>query len=132
MTEKELKRLSRSELLELLLIQTKETERLTKELEETKKLLSDRYLRIEKAGDLAHAVLEINGVMAAAQAAAKQYLDNIVRMEQEMKLHYKKIPHPAQNTAAYHSDNAPKMPKPTSTGKSALDEMYALLEKKNK
>ena len=33
MTDKELKRLSRTELLELLLMQTKETERLTKKLE---------------------------------------------------------------------------------------------------
>ena len=83
MTEKELKRLSRSELLELLLLQTRETERLQKKLEAAEKQLADRNLCLEKAGDIAHAALEINGVMEAAQAAARQYMDNIARMEQE-------------------------------------------------
>lgn len=86
MTPKELKRLSRSELLELLLIQTRETERLMKKLEEAETLLYQRELKLEKAGDLAHAVLEMNGVMEAAQAAANQYLENIAAMEQQTRL----------------------------------------------
>ena len=83
MTDKELKRLSRSELLELLLIQTRETERLTKKLEAAEAMLADRQLKLDKAGDIAHAVLEINGVMEAAQEAARQYLDNVKRMDAE-------------------------------------------------
>lgn len=85
MTQKELKRLSRGELLELLLIQTKENERLLQKLAEAEALIYQRNLKLEKAGDLAHAVLEINGVMEAAQTAAQQYLDNIRQMEQETK-----------------------------------------------
>lgn len=83
MTEKELKRLNRTELLELLLIQTRETERLQRKLDAMENRLTDWDLMLEKAGDIAHAALEINGVMEAAQAAAQQYLDNIMRMEQE-------------------------------------------------
>lgn len=83
MTEKELKRLNRTELLELLLIQTRETERLQRKLDAMENRLADRDLMLQKAGDIAHAALEINGVMEAAQAAAQQYLDNIMRMEQE-------------------------------------------------
>lgn len=86
MTQKELKRLSRSELLELLLIQTRETERLMKKLEEAESLLYQRELTLERAGDLAHAVLEVNGVMEAAQAAADQYLENMAAMEQRTRL----------------------------------------------
>lgn len=85
MKEKELKRLSRSELLELLLTQTQETERLEKEVEALKQALSDRNLRLHNVGSLAQAVVEINGVMEAAQAAAEQYLENIAGMEQETK-----------------------------------------------
>ena len=85
MTQKELKRLSRSELLELLLIQTKENERLMDKLAEAEALLYRRELKISQAGDLAHAVLEVNGIMEAAQAAAQQYLDNIAAMEQDTK-----------------------------------------------
>jgi len=91
MTDKELKRLSRSELLELLLIQTKETERLAKRLEKAEAMLSDRQLQMEKAGDIAHAVLEINGVMEAAQAAAQQYLDNVKRMDAEASQRAEKL-----------------------------------------
>jgi len=83
MTEKELRHLSRPELLELLLQQTKEVEQLTEQLEKTERMLRNRYLQIKKAGDLANAVLEINGVMTAAQAAAQQYLDNMAQMEKE-------------------------------------------------
>lgn len=93
MTDKTLKRLSRSELLELLLAQTREREALEKKLE-------DRQLQIEKAGDIAHAVLEINGVMNATQAAAQQYLDNIARMEQVTKLRCEKMLHEARMEAA--------------------------------
>lgn len=82
---KALKRLNRAELLELLLTQTRETERLQKELEETKARLNDRNLRIQETGDLAQAVLTLNGVMEAAQAAANQYLENIQAMERETK-----------------------------------------------
>ena len=85
MSEKELKRLSRSELLELLLVQTRERERLEKELEEARRMLDDRQIRLEQAGDIAKAALEINGVMEAAQAAARQYLENIERMERETR-----------------------------------------------
>ena len=77
MTEKELKRLSRAELLELLLIQTRETEQLRRKLEKAEAALADRQLRLSNAGDLAQAVLSINGVMEAAQAAAQQYLRDV-------------------------------------------------------
>ena len=85
MTQRELKRLSRGELLELLLIQTKENERLQEQLSRLEARLTQRDLKLEKAGDLAHAVLELNGVVEATQAAAQQYLDNIAAMEQDTK-----------------------------------------------
>lgn len=85
MTDKELKRLSRTELLELLLEQTRERERLEKALEEAEQKLADRQLQIEEAGDIAHAVLQINGVMEAAQAAARQYLENMERLERQTR-----------------------------------------------
>ena len=85
MTEKELRRLSRSELLELLLLQTRERERLERQLEEAEQRLADRQLRLEKAGDIAQAALQINGVMEAAQAAARLYLENVERLERRTR-----------------------------------------------
>jgi len=85
MKDRELKHLSRGELLELLLLQTRETERLQEELRIREEELSNRILRMEQAGDLAHAVLMVNDVMEAAQQAARQYLDNIAAMEAETR-----------------------------------------------
>lgn len=85
MADKDLKRLSRTELLELLLQQTRERERLEQKLEEVRRQLADRQIRLEKAGDIAHATMEINGVMAAAQAAARQYLENMERLERQTR-----------------------------------------------
>ena len=77
MTEKELRRLSRTDLLEMLLEQSKEVQRLQQELEETKQKLEDRRLMEKEAGSIAEAALRINKVFEAAQQAADQDLENI-------------------------------------------------------
>lgn len=84
MTERELKKLDRRELLELLLIQTRRTEELEdklvameQQLSEVKRQLNDRKLAVDNAGSLAEAALKINGVFEAADAAARQYLENL-------------------------------------------------------
>ena len=131
MTEKELKKLSRAELLELLLIQTKETERLTKKLEKMESKLADRYLQMEKAGDLAHAVLEINGVMAAAQAAAQQYLDNIVQMEQETIRRCEEMLRNAESRANLIPQETVSQPESAASEQKLLGDIYSLLDEKN-
>ena len=77
MTENELRKLNRSELLQLLIEQTQRNENLEAELENVKKQLSDKEIRINEAGSLAEASLKLNGVFEAAQQAAEQYLENI-------------------------------------------------------
>ena len=81
MTDKDLKKMSRAELLELLLIQTKEVERLQVELADARQALDQRRLHMEKAGSIAEAALSLSGIFEAAQAAASQYLDNMEDME---------------------------------------------------
>lgn len=134
MTDKELKRLSRSELLELLLIQTKETERLSKKLEKAEKMLSERQLKMEKAGDIAQAALQINGVMEAAQAAAQQYLENIARMEQETKLRCEKMLSDARQAAARMLQKSKQASQaasqPEVSDQDLISEVYALLNDK--
>ena len=77
MTDKKLKRLSRRELLEMLITQTRKVEQLQKQLDEANAKLQDRMITIEKSGSLAEAVLRLNGVFEAAENAARQYLENI-------------------------------------------------------
>ena len=77
MTDQELRKLSRKDLLELLISQGHERDALQAELEQTKAALENRQLCIEQAGSIAEASLQLNGVFEAAQAAAQQYLENI-------------------------------------------------------
>lgn len=77
MVEKELKKLSRRELLEILIIQTKRVERLENQLAEAQKIIEDRRIMFERVGNLAEASLAVNRVFEAAQKAAEQYLDNV-------------------------------------------------------
>mgnify|MGYP006954108526 FL=1 len=77
MTEKELRRLSRMDLLEMLLEQSKEVEQLRAELETVKKQLEDRRIMEQEAGSIAEVALRLNKVFEAAQQAADQYLENI-------------------------------------------------------
>lgn len=86
MNKKELRKLRRSELLELLLLQTREMEYLQEKLDQAEAELAERRIKMEKIGNLADAVMEINGVVAAAQAAANQYIENIMAMEEETRI----------------------------------------------
>lgn len=127
MTEKELKKLNRAELLELLLVQTKETERLRRKLEKAEAELEDRYLQIQNAGTLAQAVVQINGVMEAAQAAAQQYLDNIIQMEDETKLRCEKMLSDARKAAAQIREGALNA---DGSDSALIEEIYELLDEK--
>lgn len=81
MTQRELKKLSRTDLIEMMLELSKENEVLRESLAQARKKLEDRTITIENAGSLAEAALSLNGVFEAAQAAANQYLQNIRRLE---------------------------------------------------
>ncbi len=77
MTDKELRKLSRSELLEMLLIQSKEVERLKGELKEANRKLEDRKILLEESGSIAEAALKLNDIFEVAQRAADQYLESV-------------------------------------------------------
>ncbi len=85
MTERELKKLSRADLLELLLNERRENEGLRLRLEEAEQKLADRKIQLEQAGSIAEAALQLNGVFAAAEAAAKQYLGSVRRLTEEQR-----------------------------------------------
>ncbi len=85
MTNTELKRLSRRELLEMLIEQGRENDRLKEELRQANEKLESRKIIFEKSGTLAEAAIAINDVLAAADAAAAQYLENIKRRTEEIQ-----------------------------------------------
>ena len=59
--------------------------RAQEKIEALTRQLSDRVILKDNAGTLADAAIQINGVLAAAQTAADQYLENIERMHTEQE-----------------------------------------------
>lgn len=90
MTERELRKLSRVDLLTMLLTLSKENEELRSQLEQTRQELESKQIVIEQSGSLAEAALRLNGIFEVAQAACDQYTENrmqiCAQMEQETKL----------------------------------------------
>lgn len=82
MTDQDMKKLSRAELLELLIALRKERDALETELLQVKAQLQDKTLCMDEAGSIAEAALKLNGVFESAQAAAQQYLDNIYTLKE--------------------------------------------------
>jgi succinyl-CoA synthetase beta subunit len=80
MTDRELRKLNRRDLLELLLEQTKRREALEKQVAELQQQLSAREIKISKAGSLAECALQLSGIFEAAQNACALYTDNISRL----------------------------------------------------
>lgn len=85
MNEKNLRRLSRRDLLEMLLDLIKENEKLQKRNKQMEEILQDRVITILEAGSLAEASLQLNGVFQAAQNAADQYLFNVQKNCQKLE-----------------------------------------------
>ena len=91
MIENDLKKLSRRELLELLVMQSKKIDRLQAELDEKQKQLSNRDLKIRESGSIAEASILINNVLADAQTAADQYLANVHNLHADTERECKKL-----------------------------------------
>lgn len=83
MTDQELRKLSRTDLLELLLEKSRENEQLRSQLEEANEKLASRVIEINNAGSIAEAALRLNGVFQAAEEAAAQYLENVRRIAED-------------------------------------------------
>lgn len=84
MTEKELRKLNRYQLLELLVIQTERTEELQKKIEELENELQERELRLSQMGSIAEASMQLSGVFEAAQKAVDLYWDSARKQASEI------------------------------------------------
>ena len=72
-----LRKLRKAELLQIMLEQSDEIDRLRDRVEELEKELMDRRITIEEAGSIAEASLKLTRVFEEAQKAADLYLENI-------------------------------------------------------
>lgn len=87
MTEKELRKLNRYQLLELLVMQTERSDKLQQKVEELEARLEERDLNLAKLGSVAEAAVQVSGVFEAAQKAADLYLDAVKKQSDEILAH---------------------------------------------
>ena len=83
MTDKELQKLKRAELLEIMLNLQSENDRLKSENEKLKLAVNERSITLQDAGNIAEAALQLNGVFKAAQEAADVYIENIRKLNEQ-------------------------------------------------
>lgn len=85
MTDQELKKLSRAELLEMLIEQSELCDELQKKLDQAEAELKNRKIIMDSVGTMAEAAIKLSGVFEAADKAAELYLKNILQMENEIE-----------------------------------------------
>ena len=103
MTDKEFKRLSRSQLIDIIYQLQIKQEELIQENQKLKEELADKRIRLREAGNIAEASLAIHNVMQAAQDAAAHYLEEIqMRVDNE----YQRILKEAREKAAVIMEKA--------------------------
>lgn len=73
----DVKHLSRADLLEIMVAQSKQIDALIKENQELKEELGRKELAITKAGSMAEAALKLGGVFEAIDRAADIYLSTL-------------------------------------------------------
>ena len=83
--QKEIRKMSRRDLLEILVLQSQKIDELEEELKETKELLESKQIMISETGSIAEASLKLNKVFETAQQAADQYLENIIKIQKEQE-----------------------------------------------
>lgn len=80
MTDKQLQKLTRRQLLEILVEQGRRIEQLEAQLSRAEEKLAERAIKIENAGSIAQAALVLTDIFEKAQQAADLYLENVKAM----------------------------------------------------
>ena len=91
MTDKEFKRLSRAQLIEIIYQFQLQIDKLNEQKQELESELADKRLRLSNAGNIAEAALEINDCFRSAQNAAEQYLNEIKAIREETEAQRQRI-----------------------------------------
>ena len=91
MTDKEFKRLSRAQLIDIIYQLQLQMDKLAEQNRDLERELEDKRLRLSNAGNIAEAALEINDCLRSAQNAAEQYLNEIKAIREEADIERQRI-----------------------------------------
>lgn len=99
MINKDIKKLSRLELVEIIYQLKKSEEELQAQVEDLQKKLDEKNLKIDNAGSLAEAALSLSDIFSSAQNAADIYLSEIKRIHESAENEFNTIIANAQKKA---------------------------------
>ena len=85
MKEKEIKKLGRKELVDIIYQLKQNDTELREEIKTLKEELSDKHIRLSEAGSIAEASLAVSDIFKTAQEAANIYLEEITLLKIEAK-----------------------------------------------
>lgn len=112
MTDKEFKRLSRADLIDIIYEYQKQEEVHLAEIEELKEKLAEQEIKISNAGSIAEAVAGINSIFDIAQKTADQYLSKVYGALEDAEVERRRIIEEARveadrivNSAKYRNPN---------------------------
>ena len=83
MVDKELRKLSRRELVEVIYQMKKNEQQMKEEIVELRDALQDKRIRISEAGSIADAAIKVNEYFSTAQATADLYLQEIACIKED-------------------------------------------------
>ena len=106
MTDKEMRSLSKIQLLGIMRLQEMEIMRLAEENEGLSASLDERKLKIEQVGSLAEASVMLSGLLQSAQETAEIFLENVKMAESEKVEAAKQIEDAARQRAQAIIDEA--------------------------
>ena len=111
MISKELKKLSRRELVEIIYQMKKNEQRMQAEIDSLQADLRDKRIRLSEAGSIADAAASIANLFSAAQMTADLYLHEIACMKDETKQECeKKIEAAKQTSTQIPSEDTNSLP----------------------
>ena len=100
MVSKELKNLSRRELLDIIYQMKKNEKQMEEEISALQEALREKRIRNSVAGSIAEAAVSITNIFSTAQRTADLYLEEIARMKEETEQECRKMIEEAQEESA--------------------------------
>ena len=106
MTDKEFKKLKRSDLISIIYEYQKQQDKLIGEIDTLKAELEEKRIKISKAGSIAEAVVGLDRIFETAQQTADDYLAQVKAMVEDAEKKAEEIIAEAEKKAAEILENA--------------------------
>jgi hypothetical protein len=121
LTDKQIKKLRRVDLLKILVAQGEEIESLRAQLAYAHDCLADKEITIDESGNLAEAALRLNKIFDVAQATAEQYVQNVAKNAHDAAYAHESEQEPAH---AQESKRKPTHARPANYSHAEGDPVY--------